>query len=61
MYNKGSKGGSEFYKDWYLPDLGNNKFFLGSKTDMEAIEEILNTPEEVKWDHNNGAVIKFTQ
>jgi|TARA_B110000971_G_C19995410_1_gene494037 hypothetical protein len=36
-------------------------FFLGSKTDMEAIEEILNTPEEVKWDHNNGAVIKFTQ
>jgi hypothetical protein len=36
-------------------------FFLRSKTDMEAIEEILNTPEEVKWDHNNGAVIKFTQ
>ena len=36
-------------------------FFLGSKTDMEAIEEILTTPEEVKGDHNYGSVIKFSQ
>ena len=62
VYNKGAKGGSEFCKNQYLPNFGNNKFVcLGSITDTEAMEEILNTPEEVKWDHNNGAVIKFTQ
>ena len=62
VYNKKAKGGSEFCKDWYLPNFVNNKFAcLGSITDMETMEEILKAPEEVKWDHNNGAVIKFTQ
>ena len=49
VYNKGAKGGSEFCKDWYLPNSRNNKFVcLGSITGMEAMKEILNTPEEVK-------------
>jgi hypothetical protein len=27
---------------------------------MEAMAEMLNTPEEVKWNNDNGAVIKLT-
>ena len=58
-YNMGAKGGSEFCSEWHLADLGNNKFvWLGNITDMEAMGAMLNTPEEVKWDKDNGAVYK---
>jgi hypothetical protein len=40
-----------------LADLGNNKFvWLGKITDMEAMGTMLNTPEEIQWDKENGAV-----
>ena len=58
----GAEGGSEFCTDYQLTDRGNNKFVcLESITGMEAMAEMLNTPEEVKWNNDNGAVIKFTQ
>tara|TARA_B110000459_G_C16421782_1_gene407777 strand:+ start:273 stop:512 length:240 start_codon:yes stop_codon:yes gene_type:complete len=56
-YKIGVKGGSAFCSEWHLADLGNNKFvWLGNITDMEAMGAMLNTPEEIQWDKENGAV-----
>ena len=58
-HNMVVKGGNEFCTEWHLADLGNKKFvWLGNITDMEAMGAMLNTPEEVQWDKDNGAVYK---
>ncbi|MAT86958.1 MAG: hypothetical protein CL532_00190 [Aestuariivita sp.] len=54
------KGGSEFCTEWSLADLDDNKCAsLVNITGMEAMGAMLNTPEEVQWNKDNGAVYKL--